>query len=57
MADSASRNPAPGYDPEPNVATPEEIRRAEELRHRLEQRYFGNEGGAGVSPLVPRRGT
>ena len=42
MAQSQSKNASPGYDPAPNVATPAEIRLAEELRRRLEQLYLSN---------------
>jgi len=40
MAQLGSQNASPGYDPAPNVATPAEIRLAEELRRRLEERYL-----------------
>jgi len=40
MAQIRSQNASPGYDPAPNVATPAEIRLAEELRRRLEERYL-----------------
>ncbi len=40
MAQFRSQNVSPGYDPAPNVATPAEIRLAEELRRRLEERYL-----------------
>jgi hypothetical protein len=30
----------PGYEPTPNVATQSEILLADELRHRLEERYL-----------------
>ena len=40
MAQSHSQQASPGYDPAPNVATPAEIRLAEELRRRLEERYL-----------------
>jgi hypothetical protein len=32
----------PGVDPAPNVPTPEEIRQAEDLLHRLESRLLGS---------------
>ena len=32
----------PGVDPAPNVPTPEEIRQAEVLLHRLESRLLGH---------------
>lgn len=40
MARMESRNPPPGHDPAPNVATLDDLRRADELRQRLEDRYF-----------------
>lgn len=40
MAQFRSQTTSPGYDPAPNVATPAEIRLAEELRRRLEERYL-----------------
>jgi hypothetical protein len=40
MAQFRSQNGSPGYDPLPNVATPAEIRLAEELRRQLEERYL-----------------
>jgi hypothetical protein len=40
MAQIRSQNASPGYDPAPNVATPAEIRLAEELRRRLEELYL-----------------
>jgi len=40
MARLDSTNPLPGFDPTPNVATADEIRQAEELRHRLEEWYL-----------------
>ena len=40
MAQFRSQNASPGYDPAPNVATPAEIRLAEELRRRLEELYL-----------------
>ena len=40
MAQSRSQNASPDYDSVPNVATPAEIRLAEELRHQLEERYL-----------------
>lgn len=42
MAQSRSQNASPGYDPAPNVATPAEIRLAEELRRRLEEIYLSD---------------
>jgi hypothetical protein len=42
MAQFRSQNASPGYDPAPNVATPAEIRLAEELRRRLEERYLSD---------------
>jgi len=48
MAQFRSQNVAPGYDPMPNVATPAEIRLAEELRRRLEERYLS---GSPEEPL------
>jgi hypothetical protein len=41
MARSEAWNPPPGHDPTPNVASVDDLRRADELRHRLEARYFG----------------
>ena len=40
MAQFRSQNVSPGYDPTPNVATPAEIRLAEELRRRVEEHYL-----------------
>jgi hypothetical protein len=40
MAQFRSQNVSPGYDPAPNVATPAEIRLAEELRRRVEDLYL-----------------
>jgi len=40
MAQIRSQTVSPGFDPTPNVATPAEIRLAEELRRRLEERYL-----------------
>ena len=42
MAQFRSQNASPGYDPAPNVATPAEIRLAEELRRRLERFYLSD---------------
>jgi hypothetical protein len=42
MAQFRSQNASPGYDPAPNVATPAEIRLAEELRRRLEELYLSD---------------
>ena len=42
MAQFRSQNASPGYDPAPNVATPAEIRLAEELRRRLEEFYLSD---------------
>jgi hypothetical protein len=42
MAQFRSQNASPGYDPAPNVATPAEIRLAEELRRRIEERYLSD---------------
>jgi len=42
MAQFRSQKASPGYDPAPNVATPAEIRLAEELRRRLEERYLAD---------------
>jgi hypothetical protein len=42
MAQFNSPNASPGYDPAPNVATPAEIRLAEELRRRLEERLLSD---------------
>ena len=42
MAQFRSQDASPGYDPAPNVATPAEIRLAEELRRRLEERYLSD---------------
>ena len=42
MAQFHSQNASPGYDPAPNVATPTEIRLAEELRRRLEELYLSD---------------
>jgi hypothetical protein len=50
MAQFRSQDASPGYDPAPNVATAAEIRLAEELRRRLEERYLS---GATVSPSLP----
>lgn len=47
MARTESWNPPPGYDPAPNVATIDDLRRADELRQRLEDRYF-----AGATMIV-----
>ena len=40
MAQFRSQNISPGFDPAPNVATPAEIRLAEELRRRVEELYL-----------------
>ena len=40
MAQVRSQNAVPDYDPAPNVATPAEIRLAEELRRRVEELYL-----------------
>ena len=45
MAQFRSQNASPGYDPAPNVATPAEIRLAEELRRRLEELYLSDSNG------------
>lgn len=50
MAQFRSQNASPGYDPAPNVATPAEIRLAEELRRRLEELYLT---GSNPSPHAP----
>lgn len=50
MAQIRSQDASPGYDPAPNVATPAEIRLAEELRRRLEERYLSD---ATQSPSLP----
>ncbi|HVN35768.1 MAG TPA: hypothetical protein VMU96_11000 [Casimicrobiaceae bacterium] len=54
MAQFRLQDASPGYDPAPNVATPAEIRLAEELRRRLEERYLAdsnaNPGGALAAP-------
>jgi hypothetical protein len=42
MAQFRSQDASPGYDPAPNVATPAEIRLAEELRRWLEELYLGS---------------
>ena len=42
MAQFRSQDASPGYDPAPNVATPAEIRLAEELRRQLEERYLSD---------------
>ena len=42
MAQFRSQYVSPGFDPAPNVATPAEIRLAEELRRRLEERYLSD---------------
>jgi hypothetical protein len=42
MAQFRSQDASPGYDPAPNVATPAEIRLAEELRRRIEERYLSD---------------
>jgi len=53
MAQFRSQNVAPGYDPMPNVATPAEIRLAEELRRRLEERYLSDSSEEPrVSPIT-----
>jgi hypothetical protein len=40
MAQFGSQNISPGFDPAPNVATPAEIRLAEEVRRRVEELYL-----------------
>ena len=40
MAQPLTMQLLPGYEPTPNVATQSEILLADELRHRLEERYF-----------------
>jgi hypothetical protein len=50
MAQFRSQNVSPGFDPAPNVATPAEIRLAEELRRRVEQLYLS---GSIDEPLPP----
>jgi hypothetical protein len=40
MAQFRSQSISPGFDPAPNVATPAEIRLAEELRRRVEELYL-----------------
>ena len=42
MAQLRSQDASPGYDPAPNVATPAEIRLAEELRRRIEEIYLSD---------------
>jgi hypothetical protein len=42
MAHFRAQTASPGYDPAPNVATPAEIRLAEELRRRLEELYLSD---------------
>jgi hypothetical protein len=51
MAQSRSQNASPDYDPAPNVATPAEIRLAEELRRQLEERYLS---GSKTAPWPSR---
>ena len=40
MAQPLTMQSLPGYEPTPNVATQSEILLADELRHRLEERYL-----------------
>jgi hypothetical protein len=54
MAQFRSQNASPGYDPAPNVATPAEIRLAEELRRRLEDLYLSDSNAnPGASLALP----
>jgi hypothetical protein len=55
MAHFQSSDEFPGYDPAPNVATPAEIRQAEELRHRLEEQYL-SEGSTNEAPKPANSG-
>jgi len=52
MAQFRSYDASPGYDPAPNVATPAEIRLAEELRRRLEERYLSGSTDSPSPPLA-----
>jgi hypothetical protein len=49
MLDVDMRNPVLDFELPPNVATPDEIRLADELLHRLEQRYLGRYLGTGLA--------
>lgn len=53
MAQFRFHDASPGYDPAPNVATPAEIRLAEELRHRLEERYLSGSDASPPPSLAP----
>jgi len=55
MAQFRSQNASPGYDPAPNVATPAEIRLAEELRRRLEELYLSH-SNPGAQPSLATSG-
>ena len=53
MAQFRLQDASPGYDPAPNVATPAEIRLAEELRRRLEERYLADSNANPGRSLAP----
>ena len=53
MAQFHSQNASPGYDPAPNVATPAEIRLAEELRRRLEERMLSDSPASPEESALP----
>jgi len=56
MAQFRSQSASPGYDPAPNVATPAEIRLAEQLRRRLEELYLSDSNDDSEhSPAVPEK--
>ena len=43
----------PGFDPAPNVPTPEEIRKAEDLLHRLETELLPPDGDGDTADPGP----
>jgi hypothetical protein len=49
MPNQQTRNRSAPVDPEPNFASPGDIELAEELLHRLEERYFGGPARAAVT--------
>jgi hypothetical protein len=53
MLDVDMRNPVLDFELPPNVATPDEIRLADELLHRLEQRYLANSPAYSALGSVP----
>ena len=49
MPNHQTRNRSAPIDPEPNFASPGDIELAQELLHRLEERYFGGSASVAVT--------